>query len=282
MNFNYLSSFLVFVFVYCLVLLWTKIWSQSVDWQSKTICMCSLTIIFTCNWIFAIMSAFIISIWTSFYVFASSVCFIRIKNYSNQLKVHQDPCNPTSNASKAHCMIRFVHLHSETLQFLFNMNKLIGNILLMYFICNAPMNSTLIMQLIFKKISNGFKVAIVVFIVQQWTILICIHLLGTFFVSRIKGVHRQLVSVNWRTNRIDLKPKLKVVGFLQNWFTKNEVGMSYGALGVITMMGFAKVSLDTYFKTFVTLVLFQSMYICIRFLMFSYTNAKMKTTMTHK
>lgn len=242
----------------------------------RIVCMCSFCILSVMDLIFTILNAVIISLWASFFVFASSVCFIRIKHCHRKLyQVRHIPNN--SNHRNVRCMMDYLAVQSETMQFLFNMNKLVGNVMLFYFIPNIPLNSTLIMQVAYKNFSFGFKVTLGVIIIQQLTILICVHWIGTLYVSRIQKVNQQLAMLYYNTNKIKLKKHLKLSSFIQNWHTTKPIGMTYGSVGVITMMAFVKVSVNNQCSELdFCSVSSQSMYIYVRFLMFNYVNVRLQ------
>lgn len=234
---------------------WYVIWNRvDLSILVRLLVMISATFFYVLLVVTVLMYLFIILIWIVMFAFCCFVCFIRFQK-CDRLLANISHCleDRRMNTGK---MIRFLHIHQATTSFMFSFNKLIDQTLILYILTNIPYNTTIIVEMIVHPDRNIlFYVPQYVFLLQQLFVMIITHLFGTLFTRQLHSPIKHLMSVHTRTMIRSRRKHLKIANYIHALHTKNRYGMTYGPIGLITIMSFTK---------------FIFMY--VRFLMFNYKN----------
>lgn len=224
-----------FALIYVVSYFYIHIWKYLTDLSTALLFMTTIFVLVFVLYVVTMLQSFIISLWSALFVFATSTCFIRFQ-YCEQL------VNSSRKFNLKTAMLNFINIHHETLQFVFSLNKLLGNSLLYFIMANIPFNTTVLMDVFLGQYGTVICIIFGSFAIVQLTMIVFIHLLGAFYAKRIHRPIKGLMSLYVRTNHFpNQRLRLRVSLYIQSLWTKKTYGISYGTYGFITLFAFAKV-----------------------------------------
>lgn len=182
------------------------------------------------------------------------------KMYQNKRK-YLDPNHPL----RTRTITKFMAAHVETLKQIVTVNQLVGRLLLIFFLFNYPLTAYLTLFVLFNPVTI-FVVECACIVAFQYQFIVTIHLTAVFFSDRIHGFVASMMHVYIRRfaflSRVK-KPRLftkttlaklgsivngkvrrslvcqwKVSTFIERFNTKKRYGLTYGTIGLISMVSF--------------------------------------------
>ena len=137
-------------------------------------------------------------------------------------------------------------LYMKSIANVIQSNEYFGKVFLVFMAFNFPINCYLIIQL-FSSFSITMKIIIFLLCWMQTTVIFALHFIMAKLNSRLRI--KKFVS-SYLSNRIffNIRANLRISLFIQAFYTKKRYGFTYGALGIVSLFSFTKVSLTFVFQ----------------------------------
>lgn len=135
--------------------------------------------------------------------------------------------------------------YTRTLLSTLNINIMFGKILLLVLLSCTPCNAFLTMILISANLSTIHFISITFIILYEFLFLFGLHLVAVNYSKHIHRTGKTLLSVNVRlnSNYLSIRERLRLSSHISTRHTRQQYGITYGTLGLITFTTFFKVSI---------------------------------------
>ena len=204
---------------------------------------------FTSNWIN--MSLLMISILASllFYIttflMVHSFIYICLNGFTEvviwKVRLWQVEYTIDSFLKRQYPPITYVmFIYKKTIQYIFNINPIYGEVFLVYLITNLPVNALFVMDLILGVGSLFFRVIAAIVINTQILVIFLIHILIANRNSQLNFQSKLILKLPFHY-RFYPNIKFRLNLFIQAFHSKRKYGITYGRFGLVTLFAFSKV-----------------------------------------
>ena len=204
---------------------------------------------FTSNWIN--ISLLLVSILESILYFITTFLVAHIFNHVGwnsftelmiwKIRLWQVEYTINSFIKHHHPPISYVmFIYKRTLQYVFNINPLYGEVFIVYLATNFPINVLFVMDLIFGVGGELFRLIATFVIISQILIIFLFHFLTANRNSQLNSQSKQILKLPFH-HKFNSNNKFRLNLFIQTFHSKRKYGITYGRFGLITLFAFSKV-----------------------------------------
>ena len=135
--------------------------------------------------------------------------------------------------------------YRKTIQYILEINPLYGEVFLVYSVVNFPINSVIVMNILYGNPNTLYLIMSSLITFTQVAVMFLFHFLIAINNAQMHQHSKDIFKLSFRHNP-DTKTNVRLNLFIQTFYTEKCYGITYWKFGLVSFSAFGKVSLFSY------------------------------------
>lgn len=149
-------------------------------------------------------------------------------------------------------IVRIMSTYRAMIGYISTINPVIGKAFVVFILINFPISGVFFEVILSQKVDQTVRI-LALFIIQYEIIcLLGVHLVFALLSFKFRSLSKRIMATSFQ-KKLNLKTKIRLGLFTQTTFTKQMYGITYWKFGLISVITFAKVSVEPSSKPMLTI-----------------------------